>query len=185
VSRPELADQYYEQLWRGIEYYNAQLLYENNLKGLFVYFKNKNKIHLLANEPTNLKDRWGYKSNNRGKGFHATPESNRLARELLNSWSLETVQIGQNEEDGSAITVPRMFHIKSRALLQEMERWTSKGNFDRVSGIGACMLLMAERNLSMDTVEENVKSVVQGSLFNRLRQTMSPNKMNYFKSLIQ
>ncbi|MCK9429250.1 MAG: hypothetical protein M0R17_04550 [Candidatus Omnitrophica bacterium] len=176
IGRPYKADNYFEQLWRGLEYYNAFLLYENNLKSLFTYFKLKNKLYLLAQEPGLLKDRLGYKSNNRPKGFHATPESNRLARELIHTWSLEQVMQSQTE-DGENIYVPRMYYIKSKGLLQEIINYNSKGNFDRVSGFGAAMLLLFDRNYDEDDFKETNSFMNQG-IFAKVKSMI--NKKNKF-----
>jgi len=183
VSRPETSEMYYEQCWRGVEYFKADLLYENNLKGLFSYFKNKNKSHLLAEEPISLGDKWGYKmSKNPKKGFHATAAINKFARDSINLWSLEDVITGQNE-DGSNVTIPRMFFIKSKALLQEMERWNAKGNFDRVSGLGAVMLLLYDRNIEEgDFKIENTK-ITESKLFKKLRNKMVTNHKGKFTKI--
>lgn len=165
TGRPEVAEKYYEQLWRGIEYYNAELLYENNLKGLFSYFRNKNKLHLLANEPESLKDRFGYKVNNRIKGFHATPAINGFGRELINKWSLEEYIIDQNQITGELNTQPRMWTIKSIPLLQEMEKWNNKDNYDRISSLGACLILLNDREIFLQDRVDKVNSRIKDSTF--------------------
>lgn len=180
VGRPVKADNYFEQLWRGLEYYNALLLYENNLKALFSYFKLKNKLYLLANEPESLKSRWGYKSSNRTKGFHATPASNNYARELIHTWSLEDVLMHQDDE-GQAIFVPRMYFIKSKGLLQEIISYNSKGNFDRISGLGAAMILLFDRVYETD---DNVKteSKLETGIFGKVKDIMNKRRKFSFNT---
>ena len=184
VSRPEISEHYYEQLWRGIEYYNAELLYENNLKGLFTYFKNKNKLHLLAEEPLSLRDLGGYKmSKNPKKGFHATAASNKLARDHINVWSLEDVVVDQ-DEDGNNTIIPRMFLIRSKGLLQEMIAWNSSGNFDRISGLGAAMILLFDRNITEEDLNRNKNRNNSNKLFEKLRSKMI-KKNKSFKNTIE
>lgn len=171
VTRPELSDHFYEQLWRGIEYYNAELLYENNLKGVYTYFKNKNKLHLLAEEPLSLKDLSGYKmSKNLKKGVHATPASNKLGREHINTWSMEDVFVSQDDE-GNNVYIPRMFLIRSKGLLQEIISWNSKGNFDRISALGVTMILLFDRNITKEDFNKN-NYKKPNKLFDNLRSKM-------------
>lgn len=170
IGRPKKAEDYFEQLWRGLEYFNALLLYENNLKALFSYFKSKNKLYLLANEPESLKSRWGYKTSNRTKGFHATAASNSYARELIHTWSLEDVPMNQDDE-GQIIYVPRMYFIKSKGLLQEMNGYNSKGNFDRISGLGAAMILLFDRTYEEEDFQ-NKESFMDKGIFEKVRKMM-------------
>ena len=178
IGRPRTSEDYFEQLWRGIDFYNGLLLYENNLKGLFSYFKTKNKLYLLANDPESLKDKVGYKQNNRMKGFHATAQVNAYGRELIHRWSLEEIPLVQDAE-GEVSFIPRMFMIPSIGLLQEMIMWNSKGNFDRISSFGALMILLFDRDYDMDETETIRKSFGDTGIFKRVRQKL--NKENPFK----
>ncbi|MCP4255523.1 MAG: hypothetical protein GY775_19380 [Candidatus Scalindua sp.] len=180
IGRPPKADDYFEQVWRGIEFYNAYLLYENNLKSLFSYFKLKNKTHLLANEPDSLKGRTGYNSNKRLKGFHATAASNSYARELINTWSLEEVPIGQ-EEDGQVVYMPRMYEIKSKGLLQEIILWNSKGNFDRISALGAVLILLFDRTYDEGEILQQEASILDGGVFEKMRSFINKKTKFNFK----
>jgi hypothetical protein len=176
IGRPRKADDYFEQLWRGLEYYNAYLLYENNLKSLFSYFKLKNKLYLLAREPESLKSRSGYKANNRTLGFHATAASNSYARELIHTWTLEEVVINQ-KDDGTPIYVPRMYYIKSKGLLDEIIGWNSKGNYDRISSLGAAMILLFDRTYDEDDIQDT-SSIMEEGIFLKMREML--NKQNKF-----
>jgi len=183
IGRPRTSEEYFEQLIRGLEYYNAILLYENNLKGLFSYFKSKNKLYLLASEPDSLKDRTGYKPNNRIKGFHATKQINSHARELINRWTLEEVIIGQDENSGEKIIETRMFTIPSIGLLQEIIAWNNRGNYDRISGLGAAMLLLFDRDYEEEVEMSSSQSVLNDGIFRRIRnRTKKENPfLNFMK----
>jgi hypothetical protein len=178
VGRPVKAEDYFEQLWRGLEYYNAFLLQENNLKGLFSYFKLKNKLYLLAKEPESLKSRWGYKASNRTLGFHATPAINNYARELIHTWTLEEVPMHQDDE-GQVIYVPRMYFIQSKALLQEIISYNSKGNFDRISALGATMILLFDRTWEDDTTAVT-ESYMDRGVFAKVKDLLNKkHKFNF------
>lgn len=54
TGRPKTDTEFYEQCRRLAMYYNCKILYENNIKGPYVYFAQKNSLHLLADQPTEL-----------------------------------------------------------------------------------------------------------------------------------
>lgn len=57
VGRPMFAEDYYETCRRICLFYNAELLYENNKKGLFTYFSKTNCLYLLSDVPEFLRDK--------------------------------------------------------------------------------------------------------------------------------
>jgi hypothetical protein len=174
AGRPPKAEDYFEQCWRGIEYYDAQLLYENNLKGLYSYFASKNKLYLLADEPSSLKDRWGYKSNNRIKGFHATSAINSYARSLINRYCAEEIVVGQ-ELDGTVVKTSRMFSIPSKALLQQLIAWNHFGNYDWVSAFMGLMLILYDRESLIDFTSSSKDPMLQERFFQRFRDANVKN----------
>lgn len=145
TGRPTFADDYYEQLRLLLIYYNARDNYENNKKGLFTYFSRAHSLSLLSDTLQYLKDKEITKVQavgNQSKGYYATEFINAYARRLYRDWLLELVPItkvidGQEQQ----VMVNRLYTLKSRALLQETIQWDSLGNYDRVSAIGALMLL--------------------------------------------
>jgi len=173
VSRPYKADDYFEQLWRGLEYYNATLNYESNLKGLFTYFRSKNKLYLLTDELQSLKDKFGGKpSRNAIKGTRANERVNKAAREAIHSWTTEMVALDQDQETGELVEVPRMYTIPSIALLQEIIKWSIKGNFDRVSGLGMALLLLNDRNYEIDAITDTIEERFSSGVFSRIKQKL-------------
>ena len=109
-------------------------------------------------------------------GFHATAYSNSTARELIHNWTLEEVVVAQ-KEDGSPVYAPRMYFIKSKGLLQEIILWNSKGNFDRISSLGATMLLLFDRTYDEDDLQ-NTNSIMEDGIFLKMREMI--NKQNKF-----
>jgi len=146
---------YYDNLIKGLEYYNAKLMYESNLKGLFFSFKNSKKDWMLADEPALLRDVSGYVAKPGKKGFHATASLNAYARELLHEWSVEEVPVENPLEGEEGYTMPRMYKVLSLPLLLEMKGWRSDGNFDRVSSMGAAMIYLFSLHVKRDTKEED------------------------------
>lgn len=70
VGRPMFAEDYYETCRRICIFYNAELLYENNKKGLFTYFSKTNCLYLLSDIPEFLKDKEIVKGNFFGNKAH-------------------------------------------------------------------------------------------------------------------
>lgn len=183
-GRPNTAEQYYEQLWRGLEFYCAEMLYENNLKGVFSYFRNKNKTHLLADAPDYLKDKIDYKDTNAIKGVHATPKLNQFGRDLINSWSLEEHPGEQDPLTGEVKLVPKMYTIKSIPLLQEMRDWRPKLNCDRISAMGLLLILVEGRVLHLDSIREGSKNRIKDDKFFK-RINNVPSKLKGMTNLFE
>ena len=57
TGRPMFADDFYEICRRACLFYNAELKYENNKKGLFKYFSQHNSLYLLADTLEFLADK--------------------------------------------------------------------------------------------------------------------------------
>jgi hypothetical protein len=133
----------------------------------------------LANEPESLTSRFGYKSNQRTKGFHATAAANSYARELINTWTLEAVPMNQDSE-GEVIFVPRMYFIQSKGLLQEIIEYNSKGNFDRISSLGATLILLFDRTYEEEDMKQT-EDIMNTGIFLKMKEMMglTKNKFNF------
>lgn len=138
TGRPNRAEEYYENVRRLCIYYNCRVMYENNLKGMYVYFSNKHCEHLLADKPKILEDTLQFVSKaNRKKGYTASAKVNALGRDWIAKW-LNTDWLVDNKE-------LRMLHtIISEGLLEELISWYKDGNFDRVSALIALMIYKSD-----------------------------------------
>lgn len=146
TGRYPLAEDNYEVARLGTIYYNASLLYENNKKGIYAYFKTRHSTHYMSVTPEYLLEKELIKERgygNKAYGVNATAGINNYGRALLRDWLLTTtteLQVVDGEE--VEVTIPNVTKIKSRALLKELSLWNSEGNFDRVS---SCIMLMIKR----------------------------------------
>lgn len=145
TGRPVFADDFFEIARKMCLFYNGRMNYENNKKGLFTYFSKTNSLYLLTDTLDYLKDKDMIKDNyygNKAKGTCATPAINNYARNLIRAWLLKPVNNIQ-EVDGEEIevTIPNLYNIRNRALIQELISYNSEGNFDRISSLGMLMLL--------------------------------------------
>jgi hypothetical protein len=142
TGRPQTAKEFYEICRKLIAYYNAICNYENNKKGLFAYFEQKNCLHLLCNTPKILRDQQIIsvirESGNTSKGTNASKEVNKYARMLIREYMLDQAY---NQEVGLTNT----HTIPSVPLLSEIIYWNEDGNFDRVSALGMLLILRQDR----------------------------------------
>ena len=152
---------FYEQCLRLTQFYNAQSNYENNLKGLFTYFSNKNALHLLADSPEILRDMEIVKSTlygNRSKGTRTTAEVIKLGKTLQRQWMLSQYELEVfNEEtgDNDLVSVPNLRRIRSIGYIKEAIAWNPDINTDRVSAMDMVMILREDRKRYIDRFEEN------------------------------
>ena len=163
TGRPVLADEFYEICLRLTEFYNAQSNYENNLKGLFSYFSNKNALHLLADSPEILRDMEIVKTalyGNRSKGTRTTKEVIKLGKTLQRQWMLsEYEKESYNEETGAeeSIKIPNLRRIRSIGYIKECLAWNPDINTDRVSAMDMVMILREDRAKLTSAYEDDSK----------------------------
>ena len=141
TGRPRTANEFYENCLRLLQFYNAQANYENNLKGLFVYFDNNNALKYLCNTPQILRDMEyvkGTKIGNSSKGTRANEYVNKYARKLVADWMVQSRKVGEGEDEK---TILNLHTIRSIGLIEEALMWTEDGNYDRISAIGMLFIL--------------------------------------------
>ena len=148
TGRPELADDFYENCRRLLLFYNAKCLYENQLKGLKVYFETKHCLHLLYETPAILKDIVKDSKVNRGYGIHMNRGANGASgikdqcEIYLKQWLLtEKIVL---DEKGENKKVLNLHTILSQALLKELISYNREDNFDRVISFMLCVLQTKE-----------------------------------------
>lgn len=144
TGRPTFANEAHELARKLCIFYNATACYESNLHGLYSYFQQHKCTHLLCDTPDYLKQRnlikiQGY--GNVNKGIRATAPINNYANQLIKDWLMTPVNM-ISEVDGveQQITVPQLYTLKNRALLQELVRYNPKINVDRIRAFGMLML---------------------------------------------
>lgn len=175
TGRPTFADDYYEQLRLLLMFYNARDNYENNKKGLFGYFSRMNSLSLLSDRLEYLKDKEIVKTagiGNNSKGYTANKFINGYGRLLYRNWLLTPVPVVQIVDgEQKEMMIPRLYTLKSRALIQESIQWESLGNYDRVSAMTALMLyrefmvIQYQGDFSQERIEANDRSYLGNDKF--------------------
>ena len=161
TGRPDYADDYYEICRKACLFYNATLLYEQNKKGLFPYFSQKNSLHLLADTPEYLLGKQlikGIGYGNTKKGVTTTAPIKEHGFGLIRDWLLKPVTriIINAEGEEEEITMSNLYNIKNRALLKELILYHPQLNVDRIMAL--CML-MIYRQEKMVVLQGDLKKV--------------------------
>lgn len=149
TGRHQFAEENYEVVRLLCLFYKAKCLYESNKKGIYAYFSKLNCTHLLADTPEYLRDKQMVKYSSFGsnsKGVNASAAINNYANGLLRDWLLKPVPM--IIEDGGEVretTVPNLYRIKNRALLEELINYTPELNVDRIRSLGMAMLYREEK----------------------------------------
>lgn len=176
TARTKHAKDFYEQVRRALIYYNATLLYENQKKGLYTYFDQKNSLYLLEDTPQALKDAELQKGNftgNRSKGIYNTPKIKYWGeQELLPSYLEAKAYNAEGEQTNLQI-------LKSLGALREMIYYTGKltngkkTNTDRISSLGLLMILRELKLKHKVDIVKKKKKIASDPFFNRHYQGMT------------
>lgn len=155
TGRPILASEFYDKCILLLQFYNAKLNYENNLKGLFGHFSSRNVTYLLTDTLQYLRDQEIVKSTlhgNRAKGTRTNEETIKLGKTLQRQWMLD--QKERLTDEGDTIYQPNYLSIRSIAYIEECIQWNPDGNFDRVSAMDMVMLLREDIKSNVEFYKE-------------------------------
>ena len=150
------SDAYYEQVRRLLMYYNAKVMFENNLIGMYKYFERKNCTHMMMDTPEYAKE-MGTQPN-RPKGMHFGVPQIVHGELLIKNWLEEEIAPG----------VLQLTKIKSVALLKELIGYNRTGNFDRARAL-MCVMYAREETFreNPDLAAERVKTLADDPFFSR------------------
>lgn len=153
TGRPATAEDFYENVRKLLVYYNARLMYENQNKGLFVYFTQKHCDYLLADQPDILNDVVGNSKVQRKKGCHMNKQIKQWGEGLVKEWL----------NDINATGKKNLYYIFSEPLLEELISYNDIGNFDRVCAL--LQVMIYREQLFNVVVKEKEKINKQRMLF--------------------
>lgn len=149
TGRQSFADENYEIVRLLCLFYNGRCLYESNKKGIYSYFAKMSCLHLLADTPEYLRDKQLIKYSSFGsnaKGVNASAAINLYANERVKDWLLKPIPIILQEDgEDKQVTIPNLYKIRNRALLQELIAFTPAINVDRIRALGMVMLYREEK----------------------------------------
>lgn len=150
TGRQPFADDNFEIVRKLCLFYNAKCLFESNKKGIFAYFAKMNCTHLLAETPEYLREKQLVKYSAFGSnkyGVNANAPINDYANGLLRDWLLKPTVVINKGADGQLqeTTIPILYTIRNRALLDELVNYTPELNVDRIRAMGMVMLYRQEK----------------------------------------
>lgn len=130
TGRPKSAEEFYENVRKLLLYYNARAMYENQNKGIFVYFTNKHCDYLLADQPDIINDIVSNSKVNRKKGCHMNKQIKQWGWGLIKDW------LNDINADGKK----NVYNIMSEPLLEELIAANDVVNVDRVMSLTQVMI---------------------------------------------
>ena len=165
TGRQAFADDNFEIVRKLCLFYNARCLFESNKKGIFAYFAKMNCTHLLAETPEYLREKQLVKYSAFGSnkyGVNANAPVNDYANGLLRDWLLKPIVVINKGSGGELqeTTIPMLYTIRNRALLEELASYTPELNVDRIRAMGMVMLYRQEKiilyqgDMSVDRIEK-------------------------------
>lgn len=156
-------------------FYAAEHNYEQNKKGLYSYYDQKNSTHLLCDTPESLRDVADItisKIGNKRKGTVASTPIIAHGLRLILDWLLEPAY---GEDESSNIL--NLHKIGSIGLLRELINYNPKGNTDRISALIMLMILKEDKiKYIQRRQEEKIKELSEDSFFNRNYQPHTKTK---------
>jgi len=160
IGRPETTDAYNEILYKIAQYYNGKILYEKNTKGTYDFFRQREALHYLTEEPVSIFDKENEGSMKPNYGIQINDQRKRDGAVYLKDKLLEKVD---TDEHGNDILF--VHQIPDINLLKELQKWSLKGNFDRVSTLIVGMFDIREQYFV--EVEDTMPTTDMESFFNR------------------
>lgn len=146
TGRMPFADDCHELARKAALFYNAIILYENNIKGTYAYFRRMNSSYLLADTPEYLRDKDIIKTiglGNTGKGVTASQAVNNYANSLIRDWLFKPVPVierNSETEEEEERTISNLYRLKNIALIRELIAYNPEINVDRIRALGMVML---------------------------------------------
>ena len=142
------------------EFYNTQVMYENEIPGVKNYFRRNKKLHLLALQPDSVISKNVKKSKvARVYGCHMNLQLKDAGERYVKDWLLTTLDF--DEHGNPQRVIDKIYSVR---LLEELIQYNRKGNFDLVSSLFMCMFQVQEESLGKEYGEEkqnkNVKDLM-------------------------
>jgi hypothetical protein len=162
VGRYDKPDDIHLQCVLAAKYFNAQVMFENNIIDFKNYCMRTGNYHILATTPKQIIEKAIKDPTLKyDVGIPMTTPLKEYALRLTQQWLLdEKKKYKEQLLDGTEreITVRNLNTLKDDLLIEELIQYNSKGNFDRVSALLLLMLwLEQDKELVIKESEDIVK----------------------------
>ena len=150
VGRPNTTDDFNRQAAMIAEFYNAEIMHENEVTSVKSYFMNYKLLHLLAVQPNAVISK-NVKNSKVARiyGIHMNKQLKDAGEKYIKRWLLTERDI---DENGSKIL--NLETIYDIGLLEELINYNRKGNFDRVMAFRMLMFQIEEEELDKEYGDE-------------------------------
>ena len=150
VGRPNTTDDFNRQAAMIAEFYNAEIMHENEVTSVKSYFMNYKLLHLLAVQPNAVISK-NVKNSKVARiyGIHMNKQLKDAGEKYIKRWLLTERDI---DENGSKIL--NLETIYDIGLLEELINYNRKGNFDRVMAFMMLMFQIEEEELDKEYGDE-------------------------------
>jgi hypothetical protein len=146
VGRPNTTDDFNRQAALMAEFYNAEIMYENEVTSVKSYFTNHKLLNLLAVQPDGVINANIKKSKvSRVYGIHMNQKLKDAGEKYIKRWLLTERDV---DENGNKIL--NLETIYDTGLLEELINYNRKGNFDRVMAFMMLMFQVEEEELGKE-----------------------------------
>jgi hypothetical protein len=142
VGRPDTQDDYNDNLFKLAEYYNAKIGFENDRGEVIPYAKRTKNLHRLMEEVEIFDRSSGFRAKALGRNYglsmgskHRKAQAVLYLRDWLNA---------KRSKDEHGEYKKNLHYIYDVALIDELIKWTEKGNFDRASSLLVGMFYMMD-----------------------------------------
>jgi hypothetical protein len=150
IGRLENPDEIDEIAEYFADFFNTQIMHENECVGVKNYFRRKKRMGLLAIQPDAVISKNVKNSKvSRIVGCHMTPQLKDAGERYIKTWLTSVLDY---DIEGNPITV--IDRIDSRRLLEELISYYREGNFDLISALIMCLFQVQEESLNTEYDEE-------------------------------
>jgi hypothetical protein len=182
VGRYDKPDDIHHQCVLASKYFNAQVMFENNIIDFKNYCLRTGNYHILASTPRQVVERaikdptFKY-----DVGIPMTTPLKQYALRLAQQWLLESKKTYIEElSDGTTreMTERNLNTIKDDLLLEELIQYNDKGNFDRVSSFLLLMIwLEQDKEVVIQESEEIAKTTAKDFYQDLYNNRLKPNTL--------
>ena len=142
VGRPDTQDDYNDNLFKLAQYYNARIGFENDRGEVIPYAKRTKNLHWLMEEVEIFDRSSGFRAKTLGRNYGLSMGSkHRKAQAVL---YLRDWLKSKRSKDENGDWKLNLHYIYDVALIDELIKWTEKGNFDRASSLLVGMFYMMD-----------------------------------------
>jgi len=158
------------------EYYSAEIMYENMVPDVKTYFRNKNKLHLLAEQPDNvIRASIKESSVKRVYGIHMTDNLIEAGEKYSKKWMIEERSIDETDKIILNIHTVNIPGFLEEVIAYKKRNGKRVGNYDRLSAFFMIQFQMQEKTLERQSKSSDFNQKVAEEL-EQLRNIRQPRR---------